>query len=65
MRVWIYRPDRELEACKINKDFCYDINDKSYRDWFNKEKAKWQAYIDRQKKKKADVCKVRMEVPYE
>lgn len=65
MRVWIYRPDRELEARKINKDFCYNCNNKPYWDWFDEEKAKGQAYVNRQKKKKVDVCKVRMEVPYE
>jgi hypothetical protein len=65
MRVWIYRPDRELEARKINKDFCYNCNNKSYWDCFDEEKERRQAYLELLKKKRKEVGNISVSVPYE
>lgn len=65
MKVWIYRPDREAQDRKINRNYVYDCNNKPYWDCFDEEKERRQAYLELLKKKRKEVGNISVSVPYE
>jgi hypothetical protein len=64
MNVWIYRPDIEAQARKLNMNFVYNGNGTSYFDVLDK-RNEIKRQIDEILEKRHHQPKTKMEVPCE
>lgn len=64
MEIWIYRPDRESQERKINKNFVYNCRDIPYWSIFDAKNEVKKVKNELQDKKRKEVCEIRMEVPH-
>lgn len=65
MNVWIYRPDRESQERKINKNFVYNCRDIPYWAIFDAKNEVKRLKSELQDKKRKEVCEIKMEVSHD
>ena len=65
MDVWIYRPDRESQARKINRNFVYNCHDTPYWAIFDAKNEIKKLKLEHKEKKRKEVCNISVEVPHD
>lgn len=65
MNIWIYRPDRESQERKINKNFVYDCHDIPYWVIFDAKNEVKKLKNELQEKKHREVCNISIEVSHD
>lgn len=65
MNIWIYRPDRESQERKINKNFVYNCRNVPYWVIFDAKNEAKRLKLEHQDKKRKETCNIRVEVPHE
>ncbi len=64
MDIWIYRPDYEAAARKINRNFVFNGRGKAYFDVLEQRNALKKQYSELLEKKRKDAADVKIEVPH-
>lgn len=63
VKVWIYRPDVEWAACRINRNFLYNACRENYFEAMDRQ-AEMKKELERLKEKRRQaVMRTKMEVP--
>ena len=65
LEVWIYRPDIEAQARKINPHFVFNADNERYFDVLDRTKALQEKYGKMKEERDKKVCCSKIEVPYE
>lgn len=63
MEVWIYRPDKESQERKINKNFVYNCRNTPYWTIFDAKNEQKTQYKALQDKKRKEAYNIKIEVP--
>ncbi len=65
LRVWVYRPDIEAQARKINPHFVFNTSNERYFDVLDREKEVMEQYNKLREKTTKKVFNSKIEVPCE